>query len=122
MLNTPNVIINRFESAYKIGAARLAERKGSEVIDLLEFLIEKGLDINIRKNEKAPTLLESFINALFINYDAIEYIIRKGARKDVKHSWAKNPETGEFLTLTEFVNQKKDERLKQIFMKLLILF
>lgn len=119
MFNTPNVLINRLDGSFKTGPSRLVERNGPVVIQILEFLIQKGFDVNTRKDEKSPTLLESFVSALNINYEAIELLIKHGARKDVKHSVFKNKKTGDFYTLTEFVNEKKDEKLKKNFCRLM---
>lgn len=115
MLNTPNVLINRLDKAYKTGPTLLSEvRDRSLVVELIKLLIEKGFDINTQKNEDVPTLLESFISSISINYDAVEFLINQGARTDAKHSKRINT-AGEHFTLIEVVNQGKNEKLKQIF-------
>lgn len=115
MFSTPNVLVNRLDKSFKSGPARLAEKKGKIVIQLIQFLIENGFNINIRKDENSPSLLESFVSAMNIIYEAVDFLIKNGAKIDVFHSHFKNKETGEKISLIDYVNQRNDEKLKQLF-------
>ncbi|KAK8844466.1 hypothetical protein M9Y10_024326 [Tritrichomonas musculus] len=109
MFKTKEFLPNRSDDEHKTGAARLAERKGKEVIEILELLITQyDFNINARENESYPTLLESFASAINANYEAIQFLIASGARTDVKHS-KKN------ITLYEFVKGGKNIKLKKAF-------
>ena len=109
MFKTKGFLPNRLDDEHKTGAARLAERKGKEVIEILELLITQyDFNINARENESYPTLLESFASAINAKYEAIQFLIASGARTDVKHS-KKN------ITLYEFVKGGKNIKLKKAF-------
>ncbi|KAK8864976.1 hypothetical protein M9Y10_010503 [Tritrichomonas musculus] len=109
MFKTKGFLPNRLDNEHKTGAARLAERKGKEVIEILDLLItQHDFNINARENESYPTLLESFASAINANYEAIQFLIASGARTDVKHS-KKN------MTLYDFVKGGKNIKLKKAF-------
>lgn len=82
---------------------------------MIQFLIENGFNINIRKDENSPSLLEIFVSAMNIIYEAVDFLIKNGAKIDVFHSHFKNKETGEKISLVDYVNQRNDEKLKQLF-------
>lgn len=108
MLQTKDVLINRFNRSYKTGAFYLYLRNEPQTYELFNLLIENGLDINIRKNEDSPSFLEQLINGIIPNYDLIEFLIKKGA--DVNAICSKQK-----ITLYQKVQLTNDIRMKQIF-------
>ena len=114
MLQTKDVKINRFNMEHRTGAFKLIERKNSQTIEMLRLLIENGFDVNARYDEKCPTLLEGFLVAISKNYEAIKFLVDSGADVNAFHSKATKMD-GQPITLYEFVKEKEDKKIKEIF-------
>lgn len=109
MFQTQDVDPNRFDKEYKTGPVRLIEKTGKIVIEMLDFILTRtSFNIDIRYNDKSPTLLESFMTAIKPNYEAIEYLVNAGANTKVKHSRTN-------MTLYDYVRSRSDKKMKKIF-------
>mgnify|MGYP001058873192 CR=1 FL=1 len=109
-----DIIINRFNKEHNLGPVNLIDRKGKCVAEIILLAIENGLDINKRYDLNSPTILESFIEAISKNYDAIELLIKYGADINALHS-RRTDRKGKPLTLLESVKNKYDRKMKKIF-------
>ena len=114
LFNTKKVDVNRLDKEFKLGAARLIEKKNKEVVPMLQFLKDKEMDVNKRKDDNTPTLLESFIIAISKNYAAIEFLVNNGADINAVHS-RQTDRTGKKMRLVDFVRERGDSKLKKIF-------
>ncbi|KAK8881916.1 hypothetical protein M9Y10_044554 [Tritrichomonas musculus] len=108
LLDTPKYNINRFDRAYKTGAAYLADDNTIESLEILKLLISKGLDVNAF-HEGEPTLLQYFVSAVFPNYNAIKILLDNNANPNAIHTKCN-------CTITEFVRNKvRDQKVKSLF-------
>ena len=114
LIKTPRFIINKLDNYNKAGPFSLIHTRETEkVVEMLELLIENGFDVNIRHDEKSPTILEYFALSPNKNYDAIELLIKYGADVNAKFSRGEKD-----FSLKQYVLEKSnDVRLKQIFEK-----
>ena len=114
MIKTKDFDINRIDVSHQIGAIRLIEKTGNNVADMIELLIEEGIDINYRYDLKTNTLLESFIHAIKKNYKAIEIIVKYCA--DIYAMTTRHTDRyGHLLNIDEYVKSGWDRKLKAIF-------
>lgn len=113
LLKTQNVQINRFNRDFQTGARALSTKKSKEACDVLEVLIENGLDINIRYNNQYPTLLQTYIDSINPNYDLIRTAVKFGADIYAFHSLHKDNDRP--ITLLDDVRRRKKEKIEKIF-------
>ncbi|KAK8847858.1 hypothetical protein M9Y10_018894 [Tritrichomonas musculus] len=105
MFQTVGADPNRLDHERRLGPHCLTLKKGPDVIKMLNFLIDKGLKINLPNSK---SLLECFITVISPNYEAIEFLIDNGANYNVRHS-SKN------MSLYDFVKSGNNTKMKKAF-------
>lgn len=113
MFKLPGFDINRIGDG-KTGPSEMSNKRGKEILEMIELLIDNGFEINNTHDGKVPTLLESFVFISVPNYEAIKFLLNKGADVDAKVINPANNK-GNNISIFQYVMKSLNQRLKRLF-------
>ncbi|KAH0788828.1 ankyrin repeat protein [Histomonas meleagridis] len=111
---TKNIEINRMDEEGRLGPWYLADMaKEEDIIQILEMLVDKGLNLNLVKNlgheKNSDPLLGSFVIAIKKMMNVMEWMLVHGADPNMKMQSGK--------TIMEIAEKSPNRYIRQLFMK-----
>ncbi|KAK8871950.1 hypothetical protein M9Y10_007696 [Tritrichomonas musculus] len=105
--------INLLDKNGRSGLHYLSEAKSeTDLIKIFELFVQSGFDINIKcvdqNGKEVNSVLAEHLFAINLRLKLIEWLLRHGARTDVKI-----PNRG--MTIIEYINKQSNRKLKQLF-------